>query len=526
MKIRYATIILLFLFAENIFANELPDLGEAPQTTPSPHEERKIGFDNELPDLGEASQATLTPHEERKIGLEIMSQIRADSSYIDDAEVAGYLTNLGYRLISSSDEAQPDQPFEFFAIRDPSINAFALPGGFMGFNSGLILTAQSESELAGVMAHEISHVTQKHLARMISGQKYSLLTSLASIALAILASRASSQAGTAVMAGSQALMVQSQLNFTRANEKEADRIGIAVLVRAGFNPAGMASFFGRLQRAGRFQGNGAPSYLRTHPLTYERIADIENRTQNLPYKQVPDSIEFQLVRAKLRASEGKSRDALRYFESNLKERRYSNETVERYGLISALLREGDNLRANEELKLLYESPHYDLLSKIQDNHLLGDVIRVERKVLYSSAMIETLAARVKFSVGQHSEALRIYKEALKIYPQHRALIYDYAAALLYEGSQKEALNFIRQQLRFTPNDIRLYKLQAQAYEADGKNMLQHHALAEAFIRQGDLPRAISQLETALKSKDGNFYEISSVEARLKELRHRLSLVEE
>ena len=138
----------------------------------------------------------------------------------------------------------------------------------MGFNSGLILRAQSESELAGVMAHEISHVTQKHLARMISGQKFSLLTSLASIALAILASRASSQAGTAVMATTQAITAQSQLNFTRANEKEADRIGLAVLVRAGFNPAGMATFFGRLQRAGRFQGKwrtvlsaNSPTYL-------------------------------------------------------------------------------------------------------------------------------------------------------------------------------------------------------------------------------------------------------------------------
>ena len=494
-------IILLFAFAKNIFANELPDLGDV-------------------------SQATISPYEERQIGLQIMSQIRVDSRYLDDAEIAGYLTNLGYKLISSSDEAHPDQAFEFFAIRDPSINAFALPGGFMGFNSGLILTAQTESELAGVMAHEISHVTQKHLARMISGQKYNLLTTLASIALALLASRASSQAGTAIMATTQAITAQQQLNFTRANEKEADRIGLAVLVRAGFNPAGMASFFGRLQRAGRYQGNGAPSYLRTHPLTYERIADIENRIHDLPYKQVPDSVDFQLVRAKLRASEGKPREAVKYFESNLKEKRYSNETVERYGLISALLREGNNSRANKELTLLYDSPHYDTMIKLQKNHLLGDVIQIKQKILYSSAMIETLAARVKFSVGLYSEGLRIYKAALIIYPQHRALIYDYAAALLYDGSQKEALKFINQQLRFTPNDISLYQLQAQAYEADGNSMLLHRALAESYIRQGDFPRAINQLEIALGSEDGDFYEISSAEARLKELRHRLSLSEE
>jgi len=493
--------IIFFIFVKNIFANDLPDLGDS-------------------------SQATISPYEERQIGLQIMSQIRADSRYLEDAEIAGYLTNLGYKLISSSNEAHPDQEFEFFAIRDPSINAFALPGGFMGFNSGLMLASQSESELAGVMAHEISHVTQKHLARMISGQKYSLLTTLGSIALALLASRASSQAGTAIMATSQAITAQSQLNFTRANEKEADRIGLGVLVQAGFDPGGMAAFFGRLQKAGRFQGNGAPSYLRTHPLTYERIADMENRTQDLPYKQVPDSIDYQLVRSKLRALEGKPREAVNYFESNLKERRYSNETAERYGLISALLREGNNVRANKELSLLYESPHYDTMIRLQENHLLGDVIQIERKVLYSSAMIETLAARVKFSVGLHSEGLDIYRAALIIYPQHRALIYDYAAALLYDGSQKEALKFINQQLRFTPNDISLYQLQAQAYQADGNTMLLHRALAESYIRQGDLPRAIDQLELALRSEDGDFYEISSAESRLKELRRRLSLSEE
>ena len=297
-------------------------------------------------------------------------------------------------------------------------------------------------------------------------------------------------------------------------------------MQAGFNPGGMAAFFGRLQKAGRFQGNGAPSYLRTHPLTYERIADMENRTQDLPYKQVPDSIDYQLVRSKLRASEGKPEEAVKYFESNLKERRYSNETAERYGLISALLREGNNVQADKELTLLYESPHYDTMIKLQENHLLGNLVQIEQKRLYSSAMIETLAARVKFSVGLHSEGLRIYKAALIIYPQHRALIYDYAAALLYDGSQKEALKFINHQLRFTPNDISLYQLQAQAYQADGNTMLLHRALAESYILQGDFPRAINQLELALSSEDGDFYEISSAESRLKEIRRRLSFSEE
>ena len=129
-------------------------------------------FADELPDLGDVSQATISPRQEKELGLQIMSEIRTDPSYLDDAEIAGYLTRLGSKLILGSREAHPDQEFEFFTVKDPASNAFALPGGFMGFNTGLILAAQRESELAGVMAHEIAHVTQKHLARMISGQKY------------------------------------------------------------------------------------------------------------------------------------------------------------------------------------------------------------------------------------------------------------------------------------------------------------------------------------------------------------------
>src|SRR6478736_9972845 len=123
----------------------------------------------ELPDLGDVSQVTLSPRQEKDLGLQIMAEIRAHKDYLDDAEITGYLTILGNKLILGSREARPDQDFEFFTVKDPAINAFALPGGYMGFNTGLILAAQTESELAGVMAHEIAHVTQKHLARMIAG---------------------------------------------------------------------------------------------------------------------------------------------------------------------------------------------------------------------------------------------------------------------------------------------------------------------------------------------------------------------
>ncbi|SEA15254.1 M48 family metalloprotease [Nitrosospira multiformis] len=470
-----------------------------------------------LPDLGDVSQATISPREERELGLKIMSEIRSDPSYLNDAEIDGYLTRLGSRLISGSTEARPEQEFEFFALQDPALNAFALPGGFMGFNSGLILAAQSESELAGVMAHEIAHVTQKHLARMIAGQKYSMLTSLASMAVAILASRANPQAGQAILVASQAGQIQKQLNFTREHEKEADRIGLGILTGAGLDPRGMADFFERMQRATRFLENGAPSYLRTHPVTFERIADIEGRTQSLPYRQVPDSLDFQLVRAKLRASIEKPADAVNYFESILREKRYTNETVERYGLVTALLRSREYQRADKELLRLYDSLQPEGAGTLQ-NHRLGASIRIQRSMPPSSPMVETLAARVKLAAGQTAEALDIYQAALAIFPQHRALIYDYIEALLSKVSAQDALDFINRQLQFDPNDVRLYRLQAQSHEALGNALLQHQALAEVYSRQGNYPAAIEQLQIALKTDEGDFYQMSSVEARLRELR--------
>jgi predicted Zn-dependent protease len=473
----------------------------------------------DLPELGDVSQTTISPRQERELGLKIMSEIRADRSYMDDAEVAGYLSNLGNKLILGSNEAHPDQEFEFFALHDPTINAFALPGGFMGFNSGLILASQSESELAGVMSHEIAHVTQKHLARMIAGQKYNMLKSLAAVALAVLASRSNPQAAQAVLVGSQAAQIQSQLNFTRDHEKEADRIGLNILVSAGLDPNGMTEFFERLQKASRFYENGAPSYLRTHPITYERIADIENRTQSMSYRQVPDSLDFQLVRAKLRALTEKPLDAIKYFDATLQEKRYNKEPVERFGLIHALLRARNYTRADSELTNLYQSLETDATDKTPlENHRLGRAIRIERKISESNAMIETLAARVRLAAGHKDEAFDIYKEALQTFPQHRSLIYDYADALLRHRGAEEAPTFINQQLQFTPNDIRLYKLQAQSYEALGNLMAQHHALAEVYSRQGNYSAAVEQLQIALRNSSGDFYQASSAEARLKELR--------
>ncbi|MDV6343623.1 M48 family metalloprotease [Nitrosomonas sp. Is37] len=495
MKFYYLIIVLPLLFPANIFAED------------------------DLPDLGDISQTTITPRQERQIGLEIMRQIRADPSYLNDAEIDGYLNNLGNRLISSSNEAKPDQSFDFFALQDPSINAFALPGGFMGFNSGLIIAAQSESELAGVMAHEIAHVTQKHLARMISGQQHiGLITTIAALALAILASRSNPQAGQAILATAQAGAIQSQLNFTRNHEKEADRIGFNILHKAGFDPHGMSIFFERLQNAGRYYENGAPSYLRTHPLTHERIADIENRTREFSYRQVPDSLDFHLVRAKLKAILGNSTDTVKEFDARIQDKRYANEIAERYGLIYALLRDKQYKRADKELNELYRIIQSDHSISLLKNHYLGKPVRVESEYLQSEVMIEILAARVKLANKQIKDAFKIYQTALNAYPQHRALIYDYITALLNHQNAQAALEFLNKQSKIISDDINLYRLEAQCYSALGNHMLQHRAQAEVYIREGKYKAAIEQLEIALRKDNGNFYQLSSVEARLRQLK--------
>jgi len=214
-----------------------------------------------LPDLGDVSQSDLSPLQERRLGDSIMREIRADHSYSDDPEITDYLNSLGNKLVAASPDARRE--FNFFLILDPQVNAFALPGGYIGIHSGLLLTAQSESELASVMAHEIGHVVQQHFSRMLAAQKGFQLTSLAALAVAILAARSNSQISQAAIVGSQAGYVQSVLNFTRANEQEADRVGFQILEKAGFNPEGMAAFFGRLLRVSRFSDTAAPSYLRT-----------------------------------------------------------------------------------------------------------------------------------------------------------------------------------------------------------------------------------------------------------------------
>jgi predicted Zn-dependent protease len=449
-----------------------------------------------LPDLGEASQTDFSPAAERRIGESVMLEIRRDPAWLDDPEVASYLNRLGNKLAAQSEESR--QAFEFFALRDPTLNAFAMPGGYIGVHTGLILAAANESELASVLAHEISHVTQHHMARLINKSGQGQVTSLLALAVAILAARSSPDLAMGAAMAGQGAAIQNQLNYSRDFEREADRIGLGLLERSNFDIRGMGTFFERLQKFGRLYENNAPGYLRTHPLTTERLSDMGNRIQGRPYKQVPDSLDFQLVRAKLRAQEGTSREAVVEFESRLKERSFSgSEAAMHYGLAQALLRDDKLAAADKELAEL-------------------------RRLKAVSPMVETLAAQLRMRQGDAPGAVKLLRAAQPRFPQERAIAYALMDALLEARLPDQAIKFSIDDLLSYPSDARMHGLQAKTYSALGQRLQQHRAQAEAYALLGQVPSAVEQLDLAQKAGDGNFYEQSQVDSRLREMRKRMA----
>lgn len=446
---------------------------------------------SELPDLGESARAAFSEAQEARLGREIMRQIRSSRDYLDDAELTEYLNALGDRLVAVS--PSPYRHFEFFAVRDPTINAFALPGGYIGVHTGLISAARTESELAGVLAHEIAHITQNHLARMVDQQRSSSLVSLAALAVAILAARSNSQVSQAAATLAGAMNVQQQLDFSREHEREADRVGLQILAQAGFAPAGMVSFFERLQAKGRLLDSNTPAYLRTHPLTFQRIADLQNRVAEMPYRQHQDSLEFRLIRARVWADEGEPGQAVQRFETFVASE--PRDVAAWYGLARAALRAGRLERAREA------------------------VARIDA-LATATPLIETLAMDVALAANRPEQAIGRGKQALARYSAYRPLIYTQAHALLLGGQAESALRLVDEQLLTWPEDTKLYLLKARAHGALGQRLEAHLAQAEAHVRQGALAAAIEQLQQAVASGGGDFHRLSIAEARLRELREK------
>lgn len=451
-------------------------------------------LDTSLPDLGDSSAAALSPSAERSIGQQVMRQLRASGSYLDDPEVNAYLESLGRRLLAGDSDTTGD--FQFFAVNSPEINAFALPGGYVGVNVGLILLSENESELASVLSHEITHVTQHHIARQMEAQSISNLAMLAGLAAAILAGAGGhGDAAQAAAIGSSAGAVQNQLNYTRDFEREADRIGYQRLTKAGFDPRAMASFFQRLQQATRTQDSKTPGYLRTHPLTYERIAEAQDRAFSSPYKQVPDSVDYLLVRALLRSYEGTAEDAMAILGKQLESTRPEQRNAARYGLAATRLRAGKLTEAWTEIQAL-------------------------DKANFHHPMVEGLAGQILLQSGQYAAAKTRYEAALARYPNHLQLIYDYPRNLIKARDYATAARFCEQQLARLRGDWTLHEIAAEAYAATGRQTLSHYHLGEAYALQGNLREAIQQLEIATRAQDSGEQAQTQAETRLTALRQQ------
>jgi predicted Zn-dependent protease len=475
-----------------------------------------------LPTLGDAARADLSPVLERKLGEEIMNDIRRDPDYLDDDAIIEFLNNFGDNLVSFAPGARGEMnaDFFFFAVRDPMINAFALPGGFIGVHSQLLISAQNESELASVLSHEIGHVQQRHIARMIGQQKQDALLPLAALLLAALVGKAGGGADAAmgVMMGGQGLAIQRQLNFSRDAEREADRVGFQTMRAAGYDTSGMVAFFKRLQSTTRVYGE-APAWLSSHPLTGERIADIQARIRDNPKVMHirPDSIEFHLVRARARVLQDESQkgrdEAKAAFDSQLAQPNTQQQTAAMYGMSFLSLKQGDLKAAQSWLDK----------AKASTKPRPG-VFSSERSGTDGSALFAGLATEIKLAPGQPPDvvhqAVRDAESAYQKFPLSRMLARQYADALIADGQLDKAAQFLREQVQQYREEPKLYDQLAKAYAAQGKIALQHMALAESYVLTGALPAAVDQLNIARKAKDVSFYDQAVIDARERELNER------
>ncbi len=442
-----------------------------------------------LPDIGVAGEGALSQAEEARIGREILSQLRDAGGVVQDPEVNAYLARVGRRITSA---AGTGSDFTFFAVEAPSINAFAMPGGVIGVHTGLILAAQSEGELASVLSHEVAHVTQRHLARMRETSTQSQLWVLAAILAGVLASRSGNSDATfgAINAG-LGMAQQSQLSYSRDFEREADRIGMQYLGGAGFDARAMPAFFERLQQTSRYDDNQALSFLRTHPVTGERISEGQTRAQQTPVRMKPDSTDFLLVREKLRIAQLGPSEAARYYRNSLAERRFISEGAQWYGLARTQLAERRFADAGQSLARA-------------------------RQTLPDDAMLFALEGEIALAAGEPQAALAAYRKGLAAFPEQRVLFAGEVDALQATGQRAAALERVRALLARYPTDSALWRLSARLY-GEGDALNYHAALGNAFYFENAFEPALIQYRLANAAAGDNFYLRSTIEARLREL---------
>jgi predicted Zn-dependent protease len=472
-----------------------------------------------LPMLGDAARGDLSPIMERKLGEEIMRDIRRDRDFLDDDPILEYLNTFGSALVAAHPGArgETNSEYYFFAVRDGQLNAFALPGGFIAVHSALLLASQTESELASVLSHEIGHVAQRHIARMLGQQKQDALIPLAAMVLAALAASAGSGGDAAIgmIMGGQGLAMQRQLNFSRDAEREADRVGFQIMSAGGYDTSGMVAFFGRLQAASRTYSDLMPAYLRSHPLTSERISDIQARIREVPYRQRIDGVEFHLVRARARVLQDPSTQGLAEakaaFDAQLLQQNRQQQAGALYGLSFLALKKGELAKAQTMLDKARST-----MRRTEGAFSTGQAASD------GAAVFTTLELEIKLAAGQSSavklQGMKDAEQAYQRFPLVRGIARQYVNAMIDNGKLEEATRFLREQVQQYREEPKLHELLAKAYAAQGKQALQHIALAESYALNGGKQAALDQLVIARKAADASFYDMALIDARERELK--------
>ncbi len=454
-----------------------------------------------IPSMGAASGAELSPSLERTLGNAIMEQGRRSPDYVADSDINQYLTDMGRKLARHGPAMA--QPVTVFALRDGSINAFALPGGYIGIHSGLITASQSESELASVLAHEIAHVSQRHVARGITQSAQSNHLMIAALAGALLGALAGSgDLAMGAAAFGQAAAVDRQLGFSRQAEQEADRVGFEMLTKAGYEPQGMVRMFQRLAAASRLnESPAANEYASTHPLSQQRESDIQNRVSGHAPTGYQDTPSFWYVRAKLMIMQAGAGQALRGVEQSLQSSaRQGQDSIERAAALYGLA--------------------YIALGRQDYDQARGFLAQLTEQGRYQAPEPDALAVSVEVAAGDRQAALSRAQSAWKRWPQSQGVALAYVQVLQQAGQNEQVLQFLLQRIEQWPDVPRLHQLLAQTYDRLGDGVKARRAMAEYYQLVGALPTAVEQLQQA-RNLTTDFYQQSELDTQIRQLRERV-----
>jgi predicted Zn-dependent protease len=469
-----------------------------------------------LPDMGDPGGDSLSRMDEKKYGEMIMRQIRPDPDYSNDLPIYDFLNQMERRLLEAAkrlqlgganEQGSGAYNFEVFAVKDSSINAFALPGGFIGFHTGLLVSAESDSEVSSVMGHETGHVLQRHLARQMDKQTTNTMIALAGILLGALAASRNPGAASGLMQGGQAVAVNNQLSYSRDAEREADRIGFQILAASGYDVNGAPGFFQRLQKATGIMDSGVPSYVRTHPLTTDRIADMQDRARNISNGNVSTAVEFYFIKARARMEQSGSSsqmyDLRNIFEGLSKQSPAGKQMEGFYGLALVAQKQGKIDQANNYLQ--------------QARNLANSSSALGSPIQRQSLSLDITFSELALAKGKNEEALQIAQSTLKAYPQSYAAGAAMMNAYLKLGRTNDAIVWLKARTRLQPNEVVWWTMLSNAYDQAKNVPMRHYALGEKYALEGAWPSAIEQLKIARSSGSADFYQASSIDARLREM---------